>query len=224
MTDSEITVVFADCLGTATWEYLTENKSATSKFVVSSIAQNNSEPLNLSFKHEILSSKLTDEHNGVIIKALDTYLSSLNAVDVESVVSDYTPVTQVITSTFKINNVEQANVDTLTTSIANTFAPLAEQLSINYPCSKSDVNDDFETFAGNITLVANSICPFPLCIKPSPSPSSGQCSQSPVSSCSNIQNTGGNCGSYYQTSNNYQCTGNTNDSQCLQGSFKCTSF
>ena len=127
------TIVFADCLGSAEWSYITDSKKASWIFGVNSIAVNNNVPLNLDFDHLFKSSRLSSEENSKIIKDLSNILVTVGAIDIESSIH-YHPVSQEIVVLYKINNVEQNKVNSLTTTIASVCEKLIDDLAGKYTC------------------------------------------------------------------------------------------
>jgi hypothetical protein len=134
------TVVFAPCLGSAEWSYLPICKQASGKFTVSSIAVNNTIPLNLDFDHFFKSSRLSVEENTKIIQNLSAILKSVGAINIKSAVH-YHPASQEIIVFYTILNVEQDKVDTLTTTIASVCEKLVYDLATKkYTCDIKQEN------------------------------------------------------------------------------------
>ena len=129
------THVFADCVGSADYNYVTTNNSAYSYFIVNSVAINKEVPLNLFFDHEFFSYHLTKEENDKFINDLVTVLKSINAQNITAVVRQNTPVAQSILASYNIDNVEQSKVDELTTIIATVCDKAIEDISIKNGCS-----------------------------------------------------------------------------------------
>ena len=95
-TNSGITTVFADCLGTAEWQYTTDNKSSATRFSVFSVAANDSNPLNLSFEHVFVSKKLSAEENKKFLDDLTSVLKTVNAENIVALIKDDSPIVQSI--------------------------------------------------------------------------------------------------------------------------------
>jgi hypothetical protein len=130
-----ITFNYSSCLGTAIWEYISENKAASTNFKVCSEAINNVDPINLLCSHNFFSKTLTTEENNKFISDLTTILNTLNVQNLEIFVIADSPLTQSILVNYEINNVEQDKVDELTTTIASVCKKGTEDISLKNNCS-----------------------------------------------------------------------------------------
>ena len=108
---------------------------------VSSIALNDSEPLNLSFRHDFFSKSLTKEINDLVISDLTAVLNTVNAKNIKSEIKEDSPVTQSIYVNYVIDNVEQSKVDELTTTIASVCKNAIDDISFKNNCYIINTND-----------------------------------------------------------------------------------
>jgi hypothetical protein len=140
MSGSGITFNYAPCLGTATWNYVTNNESASTNFKVCSVALNNVEPLNLLCSHDFFSKTLTKEENDKFIIDLTAILNTINAKNITIRIRQDSPLAQSIFVNYEIDNVPQDKVDSLTTTIASVCKKAIDDISFNNNCSNSNVN------------------------------------------------------------------------------------
>jgi hypothetical protein len=129
MSGEEKTVVFDGSLGTAVWEYIPDNKKAWGYFSASGFTENNTSPFNVTYEHVFFSKKLSEEENIKIISDLSEILKSVGAVDIKANVKVITPVAQQINASYTIPQVEQNNVDSLSTAIASVSKDLINFLA-----------------------------------------------------------------------------------------------
>jgi hypothetical protein len=127
------TVVYAPCLGSAEWSYLPDNKQASGKFTVNSVAVNNTVPLNLDFDHFFKLSIMTTEENTKIIKELSDILVTVGAVNIDSYVHYHIASEEIIVF-YTILNVEQDKVNALTTTIASVCEQFINRFADKYTC------------------------------------------------------------------------------------------
>ena len=128
MSGEQKTVVFADSLGTAIWEYIPANKKAWGYFSASGVTENNTSPFNVTYEHVFFSKIISEEENQKIISDLSEILKSVGAVDIKARVKIITPVAQQINASYTIPQVEQDNVDSLSTAIASVSKDLIDKL------------------------------------------------------------------------------------------------
>jgi hypothetical protein len=127
------TTVYADSLGTATWEYSSKNNDAFGNFSASGVAKNKLEPFDLKYIHIFFSKKLSDKQNSQLIENLASTLKSINATDISAKVVNVTSVSQQIDASYTIPQVEPEKVDSLSTTIASVCEGLIEKLSVTVP-------------------------------------------------------------------------------------------
>ena len=137
---SGTTFVYDECLGTATWEYVTDNKAASANFKVCSIALNDIDPLKLSFSHEFFSQSLTKEETDKFLAFLTAVLNIVYAKNITSIVKQESPVAQSIFVNYEINNVEQNTVDSLTSIIASVCETSINDIAVKYTCGSLKAN------------------------------------------------------------------------------------
>jgi hypothetical protein len=141
-----ITFNYSPCLGTATWNYVTENKAAFTNFKVCSEALNNVVPLNLFCSHDFFSKTLSTEENNKFISDLTSILNTLNVKNLSIRVRPDSPLVQSIFVNYEIDNVEQDKVDELTTTIASVCKKAIDDISFKNNCSNdSNVIDNGST-------------------------------------------------------------------------------
>lgn len=152
-----ITFNYSSCLGTATWNYITENKAASTNFKVCSEAKNNVDPINLLCSHNFFSKTATTEENDNFTNNLRTILTTLNVQNLEIFVKPSSPLTQSILVNYEIDNVEQDKVNSLTTTIASVCKKEIENISKNNNCSNTN--------SSNITISPKTVTPdtYPTC-------------------------------------------------------------
>ena len=138
MHESGVTFKYPPCLGTAVWEYVTDNKVASTNFKVCSIALNENDPLNLSCSHDFFSKTLSPAENAKGLLFLTKFLNSINAINITTRVRADFLITQSIFVNYEIQNVEQDKVDALTTTIASVCKKTIEDISIYNNCSSSN--------------------------------------------------------------------------------------
>lgn len=129
MSGEQKTVVFAGSLGTAVWEHIPANKNAWGYFSASGVTENNTSPFNVTYEHVFFSKILSEEENQRIISDLTKRLESIGAIDIKARVKIITPVAQQANASYTIPQVEQANVDSLSTTIAIVSKELIDFLA-----------------------------------------------------------------------------------------------
>jgi len=132
------TIVLADCLGSAIWSYLPSSKKAMGQFFVNTYAENNSVPLTLEINHIFKSSRFSQEENKLIVDGLALILYSIGAEQVTSV-TYYHYASQELWVFYIFKNIQQNNLDQLTSSIASVSEQVVDQMVIGYTC---DIKDD----------------------------------------------------------------------------------
>lgn len=130
MSGEEKTVVFADSLGTAVWEYIPANKKAWGYFSASGVTENDKTPFNVTYEHVFFSRILSEEENKKIIADLADKLKSIGAIDIRVEIKIITPVAQQANASYTIPKVEQDNVDSLSTAIASVSKDLIDVLAV----------------------------------------------------------------------------------------------
>lgn len=132
------TVVFANCLGSASWSYLPSSKKASGQFFVNTYAENNSVPLNLEINHMFKSSRFSQEENKLIVDGLAVILYSIGAEQVTSE-TYYHYASQELRVFYIFKNIQQNKLDELTSLIASVCVEVVDQMAIGYTC---DIKDD----------------------------------------------------------------------------------
>lgn len=145
MSGTAKTTVYAESLGTATWDYSSENKDAWGNFSASGVSNNKLEPFDLKYIHVFFSKRLSDEQNSQIIENLASILKSINAIDISAKVVDVTSVAQQIEASYIIPQVAPEKVNSLSTTIANVCVGLIDKLSVTVPEKPSIANDKLKT-------------------------------------------------------------------------------
>lgn len=123
------TVVFADSLGSALWEYTSLNKEAWGNFSASGISKNKTDPFDLTYEHVFFSTKLTEEQNKQVVDNLVSILKSINATNIKANIINPSNITQQINASYQISQISPDKVDSLSTTIAGVCEELINKLA-----------------------------------------------------------------------------------------------
>jgi hypothetical protein len=127
------TVTYISSLGAADYTYystINNNFFGKTYFLVTSIALDKESNLNLNFEHEFFSKSLSEEENNKFINDLSEILGTVNATNITATIRQNTLLNQTILVSYQINDVEQSNVDTLTTAIATVCINAIDDISL----------------------------------------------------------------------------------------------
>lgn len=123
------TVVLAESLGNALWEYTSLNKEAWGNFSASGISENKTAPFDLTYEHVFFSAKLSEEQNAKILNNLVTILKSIDATNIKANIINPSSITQQINASYTIEKISPDKVDSLSSTIASVCEELINKLA-----------------------------------------------------------------------------------------------